>query len=157
MFIGNLARTQKDTNHLVIGYLELTLQDTNETLLFVKLINESDTLTFTNISDCKMTAINRWKTCDMVLKTNKTDFVFENINEYLSFPEAKYRIYIEIPLIHSNCINATIMQPDGLEMFHPQTMEHSKNEGEKIECMNISAAPTGYNQFEEFVYNFILD
>lgn len=157
LLINNYGYSQSDTNHLVIDFLEIDFLDSSETLEYVKFINETDTLIFTDLSNCKMVAINGRKTCQIYLKTNKTDFTFENINEYISFTDTKYRITIQIPFKHSNCIDAIYLQPDGMEMFHSQTMEHSKNQDNLKTCMYVTAGPTGYTRFEIFEYNFTLE
>lgn len=157
LLINNYAYSQSDSNHLVIDFLEINFLDSSETLEYIKFINETDTLIFTDISNCKMVAINGLKTCQMYLKTNKTEITFENINEYISFIETKYLFAIQIPINHSNCIDAIYLQPDGTEMFHSQTMEHWKNQGNSKTCISVNAGPTGYTRFEKFEYNFTLE
>ena len=157
LLIGNSGYAQSDTNHLVIDCLELDFLDSNETLEYLKFMSNTDTLIFTDTSKCKMIAINRWKISQLYLKTNKTEFVFKNINIYISFIDTKYRISIQIPENHSNCIDASFLQPDGLEVFHFQTMEHSKNQNGPITCMSIYACPTAYKRSEKYEYQYLLE
>jgi hypothetical protein len=153
LFISNIGIAQCDTNYLSLDFMELFLEDSTEHLVELKLVNDSDTLQFGNISDCKMVGINRKKECRMILKTNKSEITLENINEYLCFVESKFKISIIMPKNHSACVEALYLQPGGSILVHSQTMATSR----LIDCINVQAVPTGYASFEKFEHHYRLE
>ena len=75
---------QCDTNYLYLDYLKLSFEDSTENLISIEFKNDSDTLKFNNIAECKMIGIIRNKECRLTLITNKSEVTLENINEYIS-------------------------------------------------------------------------
>jgi len=153
---SSICYTQSDTNLLYIDLLEINFADSSEQLLKLEFRNESDTILFTDVSKCRMIGINKTKTCELLVKTTKSEFILQDINEYISFIETKYRISIYLPINHSNCLNAMYQQPDGLGLFHSQTVVQSKNNSNLTDCIEVVAGPTGYAQFEQFDHNYLL-
>lgn len=152
LFISNIGITQCDTNYLSLDYMELFLEDSTEQLIELKLVNDSDTLQFGNISDCKMVGINRKKECRLILTTNKSEITLQNVNEYLCFATAKYKIGILMPKNHSACAEASYFE-DGSILVHSQTMATSH----LIDCIIVQAGPTGHARFEKFEHQFRLE
>ncbi len=153
MSIPKVGLTQCDTNYLSLDFMELYIEDPTEHLIELKLVNDSDTLKFGGISDCKMVGINRKKECRLILTTNKSEITLENINEYLSFVESKFKISIIMPKNHSVCVEALYLQPGGSILVHSQTMATSH----LIDCIIVQAGPTGYASFEKFEHQFRLE
>lgn len=151
LFISNIGKTQCDTNYLSLDYLELFLEDSTEHLVELKLVNDSDTLQFGNISDCKMVGINRKKECRMILTTNKSEITLEDINEYLCFADVKYKIAIYMPKNHSICVEASYYYSLSI-LVHSQTMATSH----LIDCIIVQAGPTGYASFEKFEHQILI-
>lgn len=145
LLISNIGITQCDTNYLSLDFMELFFEDSTEHLKELKLVNESDTLKFGNISDCKMVGINRKKEYRLILTTNKSEITLQNVNEYLCFATAKYKIVIYMPKNHSVCVEASYFE-DGSILVHSQTMATSR----LIDCIIVQAGPTGYASFEKF-------
>lgn len=141
---------QSDTNFLYLDFLELSIEDSTENLLSLKFENATDTLSFSNVLACKMIGISRKSECRLIVTTNKSVVILENINEYLSFPEAKHFISIMLPTNHSSCLQATYTQPDG---SHTQTWSTFDLQ----DCIIVEAGPTGYADFKKFKPNYVLD
>lgn len=155
--ISFIGFSQSDTNHLYLDYLELDFADSSEKLISIVLYNESNVLLFTDTSQTKLIGINRTKSCDLKIHTNKSILTLENIKEYISFTETKYRISVFMPINHVACIYATCIRPDGLILLHSQTMKQMDFCGTPDNCVVVNAAPTGYSRFDEFEVNFILE
>jgi hypothetical protein len=152
LLISNIGISQCDTNYLSLDYLELFLEDSTEHLIELKLVNDSDTLQFGNISDCKMVGINRKKECRLIMKTNKSEITLEDINEYLCFAIAKYKISIYMPKNHTVCVEASYFQ-DGSILVHSQTMATSH----LTDCIIVQAGPTGFASFEKFEHQIRIE
>lgn len=144
--LSKIGLSQCDTNYLYIDYLELTLEDSKELVENLKLVNNTDTLFFEDASKIKMIGISKNKKCKMIIKTNKSEVIFDSINEYISFTETKYRISIHMPLNHTNCVEATYIRPDGLQLIHSQTMITTTLK----DCVIVDSGPTGYSRFSKF-------
>ena len=141
---------QSDTNFLYLDFLELSIEDSTENLLSLKFENATDTLSFSNVLACKMIGISRKSECRLIVTTNKSVVILENINEYLSFPKAKHFISIILPTNHSSCVEVTYSQPDG---SHTQTWSAV----DPKDCIMVEAGPSGYADFKKFETNYVLD
>lgn len=144
--VTSLNYAQCDTNFLYLDYLELSIEDSTEYLVDIQFANQTDTLFYADFTDIKLIGINRNKECKMIVKTNKSEFVLENINEYLGSIKTKYRISIHLPLNHSTCVEAICFQADGLEVYHSQSMSETNLK----DCIHVDSGPTGYSDFSLF-------
>lgn len=151
--LSNRSIAQSDTNFLYLDFLELSIEDSTENLLSFKFENATDTLSFSNVLACKMIGISRKSECRLIVTTNKSVVILENINEYLSFPEAKHFISIILPTNHSSCVEATYFNPDGAILLHSQTMRQLQSR----DCIMVEAGPSGYADFKKFETNYVLD
>ena len=149
--IRSIAQT--DTNYLYLDFLELSFEDSTENLISFKFENATDTLSFNNAFPCKTIAISRKSECRLILTTNKSAVILENINEYLSFLKAKHIISIFLPTNHTTCVDATYLNPDGSILLHSQTMKTLKLQN----CIIVDAGPSGYANFEKLEPNCVLD
>lgn len=151
--LSNRSIAQSDTNFLYLDFLELSIEDSTEFLISVKFENATDTLSFNNVLACKMIGISRKSECRLKLTTNKSVVILEDINEYLSFHEAKHVISIFLPTNHSSCIEATYLNPDGSILLHSQTMRQLQSR----DCIIVEAGPSGNADFKKFETNYVLD
>lgn len=157
LLISHSGNAQSDTNHLYLDYIELNFADSTEKLISLVLQNDSNALVFTDTSEFKMISISRTQLCHLKIQTNKSIVKLENINEYISFIETKYRISVFMPINHNTCISSTYLRPDGLILLHSQTMEQMDANNNFDNCIVVDAGPTGYSSFEEFSINHTLD
>lgn len=97
-----------------------------------------------------MIGISRKSECRLIVTTNKSVVVLENINEYLSFPKAKHFISIFLPTNHSSCVVATYSQPDGSHTETWSTVDPK-------DCVMVEAGPSDYADFKKFEPNYVLD
>lgn len=153
LLLSNMSNAQCDTNFLYLDFLELTFEDSTEYALNLKLVNETDTLKFDHFTQMKMIGIHKNKECKLSIITNKSEIILDNINEYLSFIETKYRLSIHMPLNHSTCIEATCFRPDGLILTHSQTMSTNNLKN----CVLVDSGPTGYSRTEKFEISNLLN
>lgn len=157
LLISLSGKTQSDTNHLYLDYIQLQFEDSTEKLLSLVFENNSNTIVFTDTSQCKMFGINRYKTCNLSIRTNKSTVILENINEYISFINTKYRISVFMPLNHNDYVSALYMEPSGYILLHSQTGELMDQGVIFGNCVEVDAAPVGYTRFEEFKVKSILE
>lgn len=157
VFLSFSGKAQSDTNYLCMDYLKLDFSDSTEKLTSLVLNNDSNTLVFTDTSKFKMIGINRYNVCNLMIRTNKSDILFENINEYISYSDTKYRLTIFFPANHSTCVYGSYYLPDGSVAFHSQTLKSIDIVQDFDFCADAYADPTNYSKFIKFVFNYVLE
>jgi hypothetical protein len=152
MFFAENATAQWDSTYLFLDKLEIHFTDSTEHIESIVFQNSKNALVFRDTSGVKQVGIKRRDTCSLYIRTNYSTLRLENINEYLEFEETKFKLSIWCPKHHMDCVSAVYMRPDGLELFHGQTMTAYDSGVDFTHCAEVYGAPIGYRDFNYKYY-----